>query len=669
MEFDPVHLSEDQIYRFMVSAIVPRPIAWISTIDRQGNTNLAPFSYFMGVCCRPMTVLFCPVVGPEGRPKKDTLLNIEAVPQFVINVAQGKTIDAVNLSAAPFPPDESEFDHSGMTPVPSTKIQPPRVREASVAFECELREVIEINDGPGGGWLVLGTVLCIHAHSDLLDMTTLKVDLDALEPIARLGGEDFLRATDVFSLPRHLTVPARLPGVKSRVIAEEFEETRQAPSNDPCAKTTATTTDYVETRLLEWVRANAQDASDQAIDRDTPLLGVDSRLDSLAFVSLLALTEELLGRELDPEDHSEIARFSSVSSIVNHYFVTSNGSLEPALARKSPLLSGKTQLADDFTYGTPTETEVSEITRALKNWYEVAGVRSDPRRVLSDERREGAFYWPPHLAPLFSHGAVVARGPQSGEEILVRHLYQYLDFTANYELRVINQASELLANGRSGLYLPAPVRQDAYKIYVDEGYHALYSRDLIFQVAAASGIEHQPYDFDGFMEFMPRAQQQVPPELRLVVIFVIVVVFETLVTATLTQIPKQRNVISTVRELVTDHAQDEARHSVFYSELFGYLWGQLSPKQRRIIGPLLPEFIVRPLQPPREALRQWLVNIGIDGCDTDDIIDEAYPMAETEAGMARTARATVRLFGKHGLYDDPRTRETFDAYGLLPSDA
>jgi hypothetical protein len=74
------------------------------------------------------------------------------------------------------------------------------------------------------------------------------------------------------------------------------------------------------------------------------------------------------------------------------------------------------------------------------------------------------------------------------------------------------------------------------------------------------------------------------------------------VTATLTQIPKQWTVISTVRELVTDHAEDEARHSVFYSELFGYLWGQLSLKQRRILGPLLLEFIVRPLQPPREAL-------------------------------------------------------------------
>lgn len=325
--------------------------------------------------------------------------------------------------------------------------------------------------------------------------------------------------------------------------------------------------------------------------------------------------------------------------------------------------------AGQLPLGTPSESEVSAITRALRTWYEAAGVRADPRRVLGDERREGLFYWPPHLAPLESHPAVVERGPQAREEILVRHLYQYLDMTANYELRVVNKASELLANGRSGFHLPEPVRLDAYKIYVDEGYHALYSRDLIFQVVAATGIAHRPLDFEPYMAFMRQAQEAVPAELAFVVAILVVVVFETFVTSTLVQIPKQKNVISTVRELVTDHAEDEARHSVFYSELFGYVWGQLRPAHRRLLGPLLPAFVVRPLELPRATLRDWLVSSGIDPIDTDGIIDEAYPDAETRVGMARTARATLRLFGRHGLYDDPRTREAFDAHGLLPSDA
>jgi P-aminobenzoate N-oxygenase AurF len=320
--------------------------------------------------------------------------------------------------------------------------------------------------------------------------------------------------------------------------------------------------------------------------------------------------------------------------------------------------------------GEPDEVEVTAMTRALRNWYEAAGVRADPRRVLRDERREGAFYWPPHLAPLVRHPAVMALGEEAQEEILVRHLFQYLDLTAHYEMQVVNRASEILANGRSGLYLPEAVRLDAYKIYVDEGYHALYSRDLIFQVEGAAGIGHIPSDFERYMSFMRRAQEEVAADnLGDMAMLLVVVVFETLVTATLTQIPKQRTVISTVRELVTDHAEDEARHSVFFSELFGYLWGQLDQRRRRLLGPLIPGFIIGPLAPPMEAMRGWLARIGIEPGDIEDVIAESYPREEVQVGMAQTARATLRLFGRHGLYDDPATREAFAAHGLLPADA
>ncbi|MEU4780587.1 flavin reductase family protein [Micromonospora sp. NPDC023633] len=205
MEINPTQLSEQQVYSFMCSAIVPRPISWISTVDARGVTNLAPFSYFMGVCCKPMTVLFCPVFGSEERPKKDTLLNIEQVPEFVINVTQEKTVVAANLSGAPVPHGESEFDLVGVTPEPSTRVRPPRVREANLALECRVQDIIEVNSGPGGGWVVLGTVLAIHAQDGIFDPQTMRVDLGQLQPVARLGGADFLRATDVFPLHRYRT--------------------------------------------------------------------------------------------------------------------------------------------------------------------------------------------------------------------------------------------------------------------------------------------------------------------------------------------------------------------------------------------------------------------------------------------------------------------------------
>ncbi|MFE1319733.1 flavin reductase family protein [Kitasatospora phosalacinea] len=208
MELNPNDLTEDQIYSFMVSSILPRPIAWVSTVNGRGEPNLAPFSYYTGVCCDPMTLLFCPVTGPADRPKKDTLLNIEEVPEFVVNVAEQRTVQELNLTAAPIPRGESEFALAGVTPAPSSRVRPPRVREAALAFECTVRDVIEVNPGPGGGWVVLGTVQAVHVDDALVDPRTLRVDRAGLAPVARLGGADFLSSTDVFTLHRHRDLSA-----------------------------------------------------------------------------------------------------------------------------------------------------------------------------------------------------------------------------------------------------------------------------------------------------------------------------------------------------------------------------------------------------------------------------------------------------------------------------
>lgn len=202
MLIDPELLPESQIYNLMMSTILPRPIAWISSVDAQGVTNLAPFAYFMGVCCVPMTVLFCPVVGPAPRFKKDTLLNIEQVPEFVVNVATADNVRAVNRSAAPLPRGESEFEFVGATPLPSSRVRPPRVKEARVAYECKVRDILQVSDQPGGGWVVMGTVLAVHVDDEIVDPATLDVRLDALRPVGRLGGSNFVHTTDTFSLKR-----------------------------------------------------------------------------------------------------------------------------------------------------------------------------------------------------------------------------------------------------------------------------------------------------------------------------------------------------------------------------------------------------------------------------------------------------------------------------------
>lgn len=217
MELDPTLLSEQQIYNFMMSSILPRPIAWISTVGADGAVNLAPFAYFMGVCCVPMTVLFCPVFGTIDRPKKDTLLNVEEVPEFVVNVSSEQLIDAVNLSAAPLPKGTSEFSLAGVTPVASSIVKPPRVQEALVSFECKVRDVIEVSNAPGGGWVVMGTVVKIHTRSDVLCTDSFILDREKLRPIGRLGGADFVRVNDTFSLRRYKSLTdIEMPAVGER---------------------------------------------------------------------------------------------------------------------------------------------------------------------------------------------------------------------------------------------------------------------------------------------------------------------------------------------------------------------------------------------------------------------------------------------------------------------
>jgi hypothetical protein len=318
-----------------------------------------------------------------------------------------------------------------------------------------------------------------------------------------------------------------------------------------------------------------------------------------------------------------------------------------------------------LTAEAPLEYETAAITKALRSWYERAGVRVDPRRMMREEHREGLHYWPPALAGFVAHPQVAQRGKVVRDELLVRQLYQYLQFTANYELRVINGATELIANGRSGLDLPAAVRHDAFKIYCDEGYHAMYSFDVIAQVEQASGIKHRPFDFEATLRYLQVAQDTTPARLRTTVTLLVVIVFETLITATLTQIPRSGDVISLVREVVKDHAQDEGCHHAYFSKFFGYLWGQLSPKDRTLLGPLLAEFIVRPLEPQLDTLRDSLAVAGLSGDAREEVVRDCFPAQQTRDTIRGTAKSTLRLFGRHGLYDDPATREAFEARGLL----
>jgi flavin reductase (DIM6/NTAB) family NADH-FMN oxidoreductase RutF len=201
MHLDPANLAPIDRYKLLIGGVVPRPIAFVSTISADGRLNLAPFSFFTAVGSDPMLLLFCPANKPDGS-MKDSLRNAarpgelepgQGVGEFVINVASESFTTRVAAAAEALPFGESEFDLVGLTPAPSTAVRPPRVAESPLSFECRTTQVIRTNPGkPAGGNIVIGQVVAIHAADGLIN-DRYHVDPDLLAAFGRMGGAGYVR--------------------------------------------------------------------------------------------------------------------------------------------------------------------------------------------------------------------------------------------------------------------------------------------------------------------------------------------------------------------------------------------------------------------------------------------------------------------------------------------
>src|SRR5947208_1906010 len=147
MQIDVAHTAVLDVYHALVGAVTPRPIAWVTTVDLAGRVNLAPFSFFNAFGANPPVVVFSPTLRRDGS-KKDTLLNLEAVGEFVVHAATAPLAEKVNASSKELPRGESEVAYVGLTTVPSLKVRPPRLAEASVAMECVVRQIVPVGTGP-----------------------------------------------------------------------------------------------------------------------------------------------------------------------------------------------------------------------------------------------------------------------------------------------------------------------------------------------------------------------------------------------------------------------------------------------------------------------------------------------------------------------------------------
>ena len=203
---NPKNIEIPKLHRYLLGAIGPRPIAFASTIDKDGVANLAPFSFFNAFSANPPILVFSPARSGRTNTTKDTYNNVKILPEVVINVVNFELVHQMSLASSPYPSSVDEFVKSGLTPVASECVQPFRIKESPVQFECKVNEVIELGDQGGAGNLIICEVLRIHIDEAILDEQQM-IDQHKIDLVSRMGGNWYCRADEnsMFEIPKPIT--------------------------------------------------------------------------------------------------------------------------------------------------------------------------------------------------------------------------------------------------------------------------------------------------------------------------------------------------------------------------------------------------------------------------------------------------------------------------------
>ncbi|WML26167.1 flavin reductase family protein [Neobacillus sp. OS1-33] len=199
LSIDPALMSERENYKFLIGSIIPRPIAFVTTISKQGVLNGAPFSYFNIVSSNPPMISLS--IQRSGGRQKDTARNIIESKQFVIHIVDEQNVDKINKTAASLPPDQSEIELADLTPVESVKISVPGVKEAKVRMECTLEHTLELGDQDKPGCdFIIGKVVQFHIESDIYEKG--RIDPGGLAAVSRLAGNNYAKIGEIFEIER-----------------------------------------------------------------------------------------------------------------------------------------------------------------------------------------------------------------------------------------------------------------------------------------------------------------------------------------------------------------------------------------------------------------------------------------------------------------------------------
>jgi flavin reductase (DIM6/NTAB) family NADH-FMN oxidoreductase RutF len=225
----PGQVTPQELSTLLLGAIAPRPIAFASTVDREGRPNLAPFSFFNIFGANPPVVVFSPSRSGRTNTTKDTYENIKEVPEVVINLVNYAIVQQVNLASGLFPRGVNEFIKSGLTPIPGDVVKPFRVKESPVQLECKVLQVIETGQGPSAGNLVICEILKIHVEERILNEHG-RIDPQKADWVARMGGELYCRAAGpaLFKVAR----PGDGPNIGIDQLPEEIRNSKVLTGND-----------------------------------------------------------------------------------------------------------------------------------------------------------------------------------------------------------------------------------------------------------------------------------------------------------------------------------------------------------------------------------------------------------------------------------------------------
>ncbi len=228
ISFEPKDLSVGRLHGYLLGAVTPRPIAFASTIDKNGNINLSPFSFFNVFSANPPILIFSPARRGRDNTTKHTYENVLEVKEVVINIVNYDMVQQMSLSSTEYPKGTNEFIKSGLTAVPSEKVKPPRVAESPVQFECKVNEVIQLGKEGGAGNLVICEVLKIHIDESILDENQI-IDQHKIDTVARMGGNWYSRSNmGMFEVPK----PLSTLGIGVDKIPNEIKSSTVLTGND-----------------------------------------------------------------------------------------------------------------------------------------------------------------------------------------------------------------------------------------------------------------------------------------------------------------------------------------------------------------------------------------------------------------------------------------------------